>query len=55
MNQVTDFPYNTGAALQFILWGTLGGLACALAGIGIQYLINRYLASQGTAEVVELA
>lgn len=54
MNNVPDFPYSSDTALQFIFYGTLGGLICALSGIGIQYMVNKYLASQTTGEIIEL-
>ena len=55
MNNIPDFPFSTGAALQYIFYGTIGGLICALSGIAIQYLVNKRLASQSTREVIELA
>jgi putative membrane protein len=54
MNNIPDFPYTTSSALSYILYGTLGGLICALSGIGIRYMVNRYLESQSTAEIIEL-
>ena len=54
MNNIPDFPYSTSTAVQFIFYGTLGGLICALSGIGIQYMVNKYLASQRSGESVEL-
>ena len=54
MNNIPDFPYSTSTAVQYIFYGTLGGLICALSGIGIQYMVNKYLASGESGEVIEV-
>ncbi len=54
MSNIPDFPFTTTTALQYILFGTLGGLACAFAGVGVQYLINRYLEEHANPEIIEL-
>jgi len=43
MNNIPDFPYDPGTAIEYIFYGTLGGLTCALLGIGVQYYLSRYL------------
>ncbi|MCQ8893915.1 MAG: DUF373 family protein [Methanolinea sp.] len=45
MNNIPDFPYDSGAGVQYIFYGTLGGLICAFAGIGIQHVLYKYLAT----------
>ncbi|HOT04475.1 MAG TPA: DUF373 family protein [Methanolinea sp.] len=54
MNNIPDFPYSTSTAVQYIFYGTLGGLICALSGIGIQYMVNKYLASDESGEIIEV-
>jgi len=54
MNNIPDFPYSTSTAVQYIFYGTLGGLICALSGIGIQYMVNKYLASGESGEIIEV-
>jgi putative membrane protein len=54
MNNIPDFPFTAATALQYILFGTIGGLICAFAGVGVQYLINRYLEEHSGPEIIEL-
>lgn len=55
VSNVPDFPFSTANAITYMLYGTIGGLLCAFAGIGIQYLVNRYMnTSDKTPEVIEL-
>ncbi|KQC07426.1 MAG: hypothetical protein APR55_03975 [Methanolinea sp. SDB] len=54
-SNVPEFPYTADTALQYILIGTVGGLICAFAGIGIQYLVQKYLASRRKAELPDAA
>ncbi len=54
-SNIPEFPYTAENALQYILIGTVGGLICAFAGIGIQYLVQKYLASRRTAELPDAA
>ena len=54
MNNIPDFPFTTATALQYILFGTIGGLVCAFAGVAVQYFINRYLEEHSGPEIIEL-
>lgn len=54
-SNIPEFPYTAENALQYILIGTVGGLICAFAGIGIQYLVQKYLASRRKAELPDAA
>jgi putative membrane protein len=54
VSNVPDFPYSTANAITYMLYGTVGGLICAFAGIGIQYLVNRYITTTETPDVIEL-
>lgn len=45
MNNIPDFPYDPGTALEYIFYGTLGGLLCAFLGIGIQHYLSKYLSA----------
>ena len=54
VSNVPDFPFSTADAITYMLYGTVGGLICAFAGIGIQYGVNRYLADRETPDVIEL-
>lgn len=54
-SNVPEFPYTADTALQYILIGTVGGLICAFAGIGIQYLVQKYLASRRKADLPDAA
>ena len=44
ISNVTDFPYTTETALQYIFLGVISGLVCAVAGVAIQRYINRRIA-----------
>jgi putative membrane protein len=52
VSHIPDFPYTTGTALQYIISGTLGGLICVFAGVGVQYLVNRYLVNARTPDKI---
>jgi putative membrane protein len=54
VSNVPDFPFSTANAITYMLYGTVGGLICAFAGIGIQYFVNRYLMERKTPEIIEL-
>ena len=54
VSNVPDFPYSTANAIQYIFYGTIGGLICALAGMAIQHMVNRYLRGQEGPEIIEL-
>jgi putative membrane protein len=54
VSDVPDFPFSTADAISYMLYGTVGGLICAFAGIGIQYVVNRYVSDIETPEVIEL-
>ncbi len=52
MNNIPDFPYNPGTAVEYIFYGTLGGIICALLGIGIQHYLSRHMASSQRSEIM---
>jgi putative membrane protein len=54
VSNVPDFPFSTANAITYMLYGTVGGLICAFAGIGTQYVVNRYLPDRETPDVIEL-
>lgn len=54
VSNVPDFPFSTDNAITYMLNGTIGGLACACAGVGIQYLVNRYVTVPEAPEMIEL-
>ena len=54
VSNVPDFPFSTDNAITYMLYGTIGGLACAFAGVGIQYLVNRYVTVPETPDMIEL-
>ena len=54
VSNVPDFPFSTADAITYMLYGTVGGLICAFAGIGTQYVVNRYLPDRETPDVIEL-
>jgi len=55
MNNIPDFPYTTSTAIQYIFYGILGGLICALSGIGIQYMITKRISSQSAGDGTDTA
>jgi len=55
VSNVPDFPFSTANAITYMLYGTVGGLICAFAGIGIQHFVNRYLMESKTPEVIEIS
>lgn len=54
VSNVPDFPYSTANAITYMLFGTVGGLLCAFAGVGIQYLVNRYISVPDAPEMIGL-
>jgi putative membrane protein len=54
VSNVPNFPTEAASALSYILYGTIGGLAVAFAGIAIQHLINKYLKPVEASEIIEL-
>jgi putative membrane protein len=54
VSNVPDFPYSTANAIQYIFYGTIGGLICALAGVAIQHMVNKYLSAREGPEIIEL-
>jgi putative membrane protein len=53
MSNVPDFPYSTANAIQYIFYGTIGGLICAFTGMAIQHMVNRHLSAQEVPEIIE--
>jgi len=54
VSNVPDFPFSTANAITYMLFGTVGGLLCAFAGVGIQYLVNRYISVHEAPDMIEL-
>jgi putative membrane protein len=54
VSNVPNFPTDTTNALSYILYGTIGGLIVAFAGIAIQHIVNRYIQPVETGEIIEL-
>jgi putative membrane protein len=54
VSNVPNFPTDTANALSYILYGTIGGLVVAFAGVAIQHAINRYLQPVEAPEIIEL-
>lgn len=54
VSNVPDFPFSTTNAIQYILYGTIGGLVCAFTGIAIQHMVNKYITSTEGPEIIEL-
>lgn len=54
MSNVPSFPTDTAHALSYILYGTIGGLIVAAAGIAIRHAVNRYLEPAESGEIIEL-
>jgi len=54
VSNVPDIPFSTANAIQYMLYGTIGGLVCAFAGIVIQHRVNKYISSTEGPEIIEL-
>lgn len=54
VSNVPNFPTDTTSALSYILYGTIGGLIVAFAGVAIQRLITRYIEPAEAPEIIEL-
>jgi putative membrane protein len=54
VSSVPNFPTDAASALSYILYGTIGGLIVAFAGVAIQHVINRYIQPVETGEIIEL-
>ncbi len=54
VSNVPNFPTDAASALSYILYGTIGGLIVAFAGVAIQHMINRYIQPVETGEIIEL-
>jgi putative membrane protein len=54
VSNVPNFPTDTANALSYILYGTIGGLIVAFAGIAIQHMVNRYIQPVDTGDIIEL-
>jgi len=51
MNNIPGFPYDVGTAIEYIFYGTLGGIICALAGIGVQHYLSKHLSTGETPRI----
>jgi putative membrane protein len=54
VSNVPNFPTDAASALSYILYGTIGGLVVAFAGVAIRHLINKYFKPVETSEIIEL-
>jgi putative membrane protein len=54
INGVPEFPLNPSSAWSYILYSTIIGLACAIAGVIIQYFIKKRLAEQRRQAIIEV-
>ena len=52
-NDVPDFPVSPAMAGMYIIYSTLGGLACAIAGAIIQYFFAKRQAEQQKEAIIE--
>lgn len=53
-NAAPDFPLTGEVASQNILYSTLGGIIAAIAGVLIQYFVNKKLTEQRKQEIIEV-
>jgi len=53
-NAVPDFPLTGEVASRYILYSTLGGILAAIAGVLIQFFVNKKLAEQRKQEIIEV-
>jgi putative membrane protein len=54
LSNVPEFPYAPDIALQYISYGTLAGFTCGFVGVGLQYLINRWIVAHISAQIIEV-
>ena len=53
VNSVPDLPVTPAVAGMVIMYSTLFGLACAIVGVIIQYIIGKKLAEQQKEAIIE--
>lgn len=53
MSNVADFPFSSESALQYFIYGTVGGLICAFAGMGVQYMTSKWLLEHSPPPIIE--
>jgi putative membrane protein len=51
---VQDFPLSSDTISKYILWSTISGIISAVAGVLIQYFVNKKLAEQQKQEIIEV-
>lgn len=51
---VQDFPLSSDTVSKYILWSTISGILSAVAGVLIQYFVNKKLAEQQKQEIIEV-
>ncbi len=51
---VQDFPLSADAASKNILYATIAGIISAIAGVAIQFLVNRKMAELHNQEIIEV-
>jgi putative membrane protein len=49
-----DFPLSADTVSKYILWSTIGGIVSAVAGVVIQYSVNKKIAEQQKQEIIEV-
>jgi putative membrane protein len=51
---VPEFPLDPASAWSYILYATIFGLVCAIAGVVIQYFVNKRLTEQRRQAIIEV-
>jgi putative membrane protein len=54
MSNVADFPFTPESAFQYFVYGTVGGLICAFAGMGVRYMTSKWLLEQAPPHIIEV-
>jgi putative membrane protein len=54
MSNVADFPFTPESAFQYFVYGTVGGLICALAGMGVQNMTSKWLLEHAPPHIIEV-
>jgi putative membrane protein len=51
---VQDFPLTSDTISKYILWSTIGGIVSAVAGVAIQYYVNKKIVEPQKQEIIEV-
>jgi len=54
MSNVADFVITPTVSRQQIILGTLAGIACSVAGVIAQYLVNRWVTRRPMREIIDI-